>query len=456
MINRICIALVPVTSALCLHAQEMPPEPPPNILVIFVDDLGYETVGAYGGLEFETPQIDNMAHEGLMFSRAYTSPVCTPSRVSLHTSLYPTDHHESKVLPIHLGSKDVVDFETMPTFAQLFQANGYETSVTGKWQLAALAYHPDHPRTAGFDSWCVWQIWDGQKNEKTTRYWNPTLNRDGVLLQGQTLKASTMLPNGELLAEDTVVLDARDKFGPDVLDAYVKEKMTQATKEGKPFLILHNMMLPHQPLVPTPVDDEASLKSMIRYLDMMVGGLLEEVDRLGIRDHTYVFFIGDNGTESREPRQTLGGLVQGGKWTLNDGGTHVPFIVWGPDSIEKNSVNSTLVDITDVFPTVCDLAGIQIPEETLIRGYSLAPVITGKAERSPRQWTVMGIADDVAIYDGSWRYIKEGSKEILIDARNLPDEKIIDTETEESRAAKERLSYILSKLSPHSMPENQK
>jgi hypothetical protein len=100
------------------------------------------------------------------------------------------------VLPVHLGTDKAVDFRKMPTFAQQIRANGHRTSVTGKWQLATIEKHPGHIRDAGFDSWCVWQIW--KKGEKTDRHWNPTFNQDGAIRE-----------------------DIADRFGPDVLCDYV-------------------------------------------------------------------------------------------------------------------------------------------------------------------------------------------------------------------------------------------
>jgi arylsulfatase A-like enzyme len=120
-----------------------------------------------------------------------------------------------------------VDFRKFHTFAQQIRANGYATSVTGKWQLATLEKHPDHIRHPGFDSWCVWQIWkDGQK---TDRHWNATYNQDGMIRD-----------------------DIADRFGPDVLVEYVIAQMRDARSAGKPFLIVHNELLPHWPVVETP------------------------------------------------------------------------------------------------------------------------------------------------------------------------------------------------------------
>ncbi|GHC05801.1 sulfatase-like hydrolase/transferase [Cerasicoccus arenae] len=388
----------------------------PNFLIILADDLGYEGLGCYGGLSYETPELDVMAAEGLRFSRAYTSPVCSPTRVSLHTGLYTADHGQTDVLPVHVGTSKYVDFTAMPTFAQLFQADGYQTSTTGKWQLATLTEHPAHIANAGFDSWCVWQIWDGAA--KTSRYYNPYYNQDGAVRN-----------------------DIADEFGPDVMGQYVKGRMATANADGEPFMIVHNMVLPHSPIVTTPADKAVgrggSLGNMINYMDMLVGELLDEVETLGIRENTYVFFIGDNGTDTGATRQTVDGNVSGGKRDLSDIGTHVPFIVWGPSTIPVG-VENDLVDITDVFPTVCALAGVEIPSSIHYRGRSIAPQLEGR-EGMQREWVHQGIANGQSIFDGEWRLNKDGT---LLHSRDLPIETEVTTPTPESDAAREKLERV--------------
>lgn len=399
-----------------LHAQSRP-----NILIIFADDLGYEAVGAYGGLAYATPEIDTMASQGVTFTRAYTSPVCTPSRVSLHTGLYTSDHGWTDVLSVHTGTEEKVDFTALKTFAQLARGTGYATSVTGKWQLATYVHHPDHLTEAGFDSWCIWQIWSG--TEKTERYWDPSLNRDGVVLTG-----------------------LEDAFGPEVLKDYVIEKMTEARDAGEPFLIVHNEMLPHSPIVRSPDDlaegRSATLGNMIRYMDKLTGEILDAVDSLGIRENTYVFFIGDNGTDTGATRQTLDGAVSGGKRDLTDAGTHVPFIVWGPASLSKGKTVTELVDITDVFPTVCALAGITVPNDIPLRGRSIVPQMEGR-RGAPRHWVHQGISGQESIFDGEWRLRSDGE---LRDARSLPSEPVVASPTTDSSRARNRLSYLFSSL----------
>lgn len=413
----------------------------PNILLIFADDIGYEALNCYGGLDFETPHLNRMAKQGVRFSRAYTSPVCTPSRVSLHTGLYTTRHGHYDVLPVAQGTKEKVDFLKMPTFAQQIRANGYLTIVTGKWQLATLQHHPTHIKEAGFDSWCVWDIWrDGAKTE---RHWNPSFNQDGKVRE-----------------------DIAGLFGPDVLTEYVIQQMRAAKAAEKPFLIVHNELLPHWPVVETPDDKrlkrEPSLNNFIHYMDILIGKLLDETEALGIRENTYVVFMGDNGTwendvrnpklgqpgEKAHTRHTIHGAVNGGKFQLNDAGCHVPLIVWGPSSIPANSVCDDLVDIVDLFPTFCELTNSKIPETLRHDGRSIVPQIHGK-KGTLREWTHNALGKKQGgetLFDGEIRLFKNTGE--ALDARKLPFEEPADSNDDEVIQRKARLQQVFDKLLP--------
>ncbi len=440
------IATIVVTLFLVCQVEAKQPkvkQSKPNILFIYVDDLGYEGLGCYGGLDFSTPNLDQMALKGVRFSRAYASGVCTPSRVSMHTGLYSTRHRHMGVLPVHKGTKRIVDFNKMSTYAQLLRSNGYRTAVTGKWQLATLEAHPNHPRDAGFDSWCLWQVWltdpKTGKGRKTTRYWNPTYNLDGAVRK-----------------------DIANRFGPDVLVEYVIQKMTEAKVANEPFFILHNELMPHYPMVPTPDDRAASpqrsanLVNMVNYMDKLVKKLLDAVERLGIQENTYVIFMADNGTEERffknpkaghdseqaHTRHTKIGKVNGGKHTVTDGGTHVPMIWWGPDAIPKGTVCDDLVDIVDIFPTFCELGGVQIPEQTNLDGYSIVPQIHGLTGKK-HAYTHGASGAKEAIFDGQWRLKRTGE---LVDARNLPLEPLAKENDPEAKAARIRLRRIMQSI----------
>ncbi|QEG39061.1 sulfatase-like hydrolase/transferase [Roseimaritima ulvae] len=420
------ILLLVLLHAGSLHAQrESFGEPlgdeTPNILLLFADDLGYETLGCYGGKDFQTPHLDRLAGDGMRFTRAYTSPVCTPSRMSLYTGTYAARHGYYNVLPVHLGTKKAVDFRLrFTTFPQLLRAAGYATSVTGKWQLAALEFHPQHCRDAGFDSWCVWQIW--REGAKTTRYWNPCLNHDGRIRD-----------------------DIGERFGPDVLADYVIDQMKSAVAAGRPFYIHHNMMLPHVPIVDTPAERSsgraASLGGMIHYMDALCGRLIAAVDELGVGDRTYIIFMGDNGTDSRATRHTRAGAVSGGKRDLNDAGTHIPLIVRRPGTVAAGTVCQDLIDMADWFPTFCDLAGVTVPADVELDGVSFASRLSG-GEASPRQWVTAGIRNERSVFDGQWR-VRTGTDRI-IDARKLPQETVLEPVPAEAESPVKQLRSVLA------------
>ena len=399
-----------------------PEDPRPNILLIVADDLGYEKLGCYGNLNDITPNLDQMAREGTLFTRAYTSPVCTPSRMSIYTGTYAPRHKYNTVLPVHLGSKEFVDFKMQTTYAQLLRNEGYLTAVTGKWQLAALEFYPQHCRDAGFDSWFVWQIW--HNNEKTTRHWNSTYNHDGRIRK-----------------------DIDTRFGPDVITEYVINHMKKAKKSDKPFCIQHNMVLPHIPIIQTPEDKnlnrEGSLDNMISYMDAQIGILIDSLHALNLAANTLDLFAGDNGTDTVEPRITKSGIVTGGKGILNDGGTHVPLIAYWPGRVEPGKKADDLIDFADIFPSFCELAGVSIPDDLLVDGISFIDPLLGRGE-GKRKWITAAYRDDFIVFDGKWRVYHKDNK--LEDCRNLPDEERVDINSEEAKKALADLLPVLNSL----------
>ncbi|RCS41324.1 arylsulfatase [Bremerella cremea] len=350
------VGLLPLLSP--VPAQAASPRKP-NIVVIMADDIGYECLGCYGSKAYPTPNIDRLAAEGMRFENAHAQPICTPSRVQIMTGIYNNRNY------IQFGLLD----PQATTFANLLRDAGYETCIAGKWQLqGGLA----GPAKFGFDHYCLWQL-----TRRPSRYPNPGLEIDGKEVD---------FKNGE--------------FGPDVVSDYVCNFIE--TNQDKPFLVYYPMIAPHWPFLPTPDhpdwdptmwrDKETEpggfkgpeyWDAMVRYTDKMVGKVLNKLDELKLRENTLVIWTGDNGTYTSIVTPFQGRDYRGGKGSPKDNGTHVGFLASWPGKIEPGKVVEDLVDFSDVFPTVLEVAGLEVPDELKIDGVSLAPVFIGKQRKKP-------------------------------------------------------------------------
>jgi len=331
----------------------------PNIVVMLADDLGYECIGANGGTSYKTPVLDKLAAEGVLFEHGYAQPLCTPTRVQTMTGIYNVRNY------VRFGLLD----PKHTTFAQLLKKAGYATCVVGKWQLGGGYDGPGH---FGFDEYCLWQL-----NRRPGRYSNP-----GVEVNGKQVDYT------------------EGQYGPDVVSDYACDFMRR--NKDKPFCVYYPMILTHCPFGPTPDSPDWDPKSkgsrsykgdpkyfgdMVTYMDKMVGKLLAKLDALGVRDNTLVIFMGDNGTDKPVVSKMAGGKsVAGAKGTTTDAGTRVPLIASLPGAGAKAKLCRDLVDTTDILPTVCQYAGVEVPAELAIDGRSFLPQIRGE-EGNPREWT---------------------------------------------------------------------
>ena len=185
----------------CVDAQ---PSDRPNVILIMADDIGYESYGAFGGTSYQTPVLDRMAAEGMLFNHAYSNPVCTPSRVKIMTGLSNVRNYVSfSILK-----------KTEKTFGHMMQEAGYRTAIAGKWQLYGAEHYEDMirakgslPQDTGFDRHALWQV------EKIgSRYWGPTITIDGELKRF-----------GE------------DVYGPDIYTQFLLDRMEEYKDE--PFFL---------------------------------------------------------------------------------------------------------------------------------------------------------------------------------------------------------------------------
>jgi len=393
----------------------------PNILLILADDVGTEVLGCYGGTSYPTPRLDALAAGGLRFDHCYVMPVCHPTRTTLLTGRY----------PFRIGNPAWGSFpesEAGRTFAQRLKSSGYATAIAGKWQLAMLRDDPDHVARLGFEQSCVFGWHEGP------RYHAPMIYQNGVVRDG-----------------------TEDLYGPDVYTDFLIEFMAEH-RDG-PFLAYYSMALCHDVtddldhFVPFAFgkDRYDSYAEMAAAMDKRVGRLVDALDRLNLRERTVILFVGDNGTAKasiagvrdgklyRDPVQSEqnGRMIPGGKGELTDGGTHVPLIANWPGHIRAGATTDALVDASDFYPTLCELAGAEVAGR--IDGVSFASALTGGeglresayAERGAPNWWVR---------NQRWKLYNEGR---LFDLSTDSDEQRAipaDSDSPEARAARSLLT----------------
>ena len=346
----------------------------PNVVLILVDDLGYEALGAYGGVSYETPALDRLAASGVRFTHAYAMPLCSPSRLQLMTGRYNhRNYTEWGVLP-----PDEI------TFANLLKEAGYTTYVAGKWQLwgHTLLWDPEGPccpqqgqtpAEAGFDEYLLWFL-----DSKGSRYADPVLSATGR--ETETFEGA---------------------YGPDLLADFVVGAIeTQvAERPAQPFFVYYSMVLVHDPFLPTPdgpgwqgdrhAADPANFSDMVAYVDKIVRRILDTLEKQGVRDETLVLLTGDNGTPRAIVSELADGTrVPGEKSLSTDGGTRVPLLASWPGSVEAGRVSDALIDFTDFLPSLAEVAGAAVPDDREIDGRSFVPILRGDV-RETRQWVFM-------------------------------------------------------------------
>ena len=334
----------------------------PNILVILVDDLGKDWISCYGAEEVETPNIDALAKGGIRFENAYSMAQCTPSRVTFLTGQYPYRTGWVNHWDVPRWGVGYFDWDRYTTVAEVLKGAGYATAAAGKWQINDFRIAPDAMRKHGFDDWCMWTGFETGNPPSAERYWDPYINT----------------PAGSRTYEGA--------FGPDVYaDALIQ--FMKAHRE-EPMFLYFAMALTHGPLVATPAEPDAKgardkHKAMVRYMDLLVGRLVNALDELGLREDTIVIFTTDNGSAIGGTR--TGRKYDSGKAKKWERGVCMPFIANCPGRVPSGQVSDALTDFTDLLPTFADLAGAEISPD-VVDGVSIAPVILGQAADSERQW----------------------------------------------------------------------
>jgi len=369
---------------------------PPNIVLIYADDLGWRDLGVQGSTYYETPNIDGLAAQGMRFTNAYANaPNCAPSRAALmsgqyapRTGIYTVQSaargraEDRLLVPVENRTELALE---IPTLAEALRNTGYRTGHVGKWHLGGDGHAPTDQ---GFD-WAV--AGDARGGVQSHFYPYGTTNRVPGLAGGE---------EGEYLADRLVdeALGFIEEGGTQPFFLYLSHYSVHTPIQGLPQLVEQYRDKPA-----SDGHDNPEYAAMIHAVDEGVGRLLDTLDRLNLSDNTIVIFYSDNGGYG--PATTMSPL-RGSKGMLYEGGIREPLIVRWPGRVAPGSVSDESVIGTDFYPTLLELAGGTIPPGHRLDGRSFGPTLRDAAFEAPGRdlfWHFPAYLAADASVTGTWR-----------------------------------------------------
>lgn len=367
----------------------------PNVIIIFVDDMGYGDPSCYGGTMINTPNIDQLADEGIKFTSGYVaSPVCGPSRAGLLTGAYP---NRFGVYWNPQASKTLIP-ESQVLLPNLVRSAGYQSCVVGKWNVVNdVKKQSDEAHDIMYWEADYWPredhsyegVWGGWDSSKKGGKWGP--ERDG--------------------------------------DEYMTHRLTQhgvnfiEKNIDKPFFLYLAYNAPHSPLEAhkqykrqvSHLDNEALqiYAAMVLAIDEGVGRINETLVKHGLDKNTLVIFASDNGPaksgfkgyKKEWPEQILGsaGPLRSHKGQFYEGGIRIPFIMKWPDALAKNTQDDRAITTIDLYPTIAKLTGAKIPKSSVTDGVNVIPYLTKKLDKAIHQKLYWSDGKRGAIRDGDFK-----------------------------------------------------
>jgi len=408
----------------------------PNILVIVVDDLGMADLSLYGNGYPPTPNIDALGANGVVFTNAYvTSPVCSPSRAAILTGRYQQrfgfqyQMHERYLRNRmeYIGFKYVMDsYPWMPKWMddvpdkkamlkqgippseillpELLKAKGYKTALIGKWHLGSD--ESQVPCNMGFDyHFGFYASHTLYAYENTAGIHDQKIENDFTdphIWNGQRKGPHAIYQNCKEIEVNEYLTD---RFTDEVISYMNKQR-------SDPFFLYLSFNAPHTPLqAPTeymvpfshikdPV--KQTYFGMIANLDVNIGKVLNAIENFKLRENTLIFFISDNGG-AEYTHTTDNGNYKGGKITNLEGGIKVPFILSWPGMV-NSSIYSPMVSSMDIFQTIVEITGVELPEDRTFDGINLLPFINKEySENPPHEYLYWQRGFSKAIRNNEWK-----------------------------------------------------
>ena len=421
----------------CLPLLGTAKEHPPNVVLIFADDLGYGDLGCYGATKLKTPNIDKLAAEGRRFTDAHSAAaVCTPSRFGLLTGQHPFRANGGRGIwgPAPVTSPLLIPPDTL-TVADIFKEAGYATAVFGKWHLGFKTGRNDWqeplrpgPQDLGFDYYFGMPVVNSAppyvyvENDKIVGG-DPD---DPLVLAGRGAKDVT--PITPIKPEEAQrspnafrgAAAAHKLFNDYEVGTKLTEKATGWIKErgDKPFFCFLSTTAVHHPFTPAPrfqgSSDCGVYGDFVHELDWMVGEVMKTLEAQGVADNTLVLFTSDNGgmfnlggRAAAAEGHKINGELLGSKFGIWEGGHRVPFIARWPGKIEPGTVSDQLLCGVDLLASFAALTGKHLGDAERKDSINMLPALTGNPAAPLRSEMFMTPhkPSHMALRQGKWMYI---------------------------------------------------
>ena len=391
-------------AAATLAAQATPGKP--NIVLVLMDNLGWGELGVYGGGILRgapTPRLDKLAGEGLRLLNFNVEAQCTPSRAALLTGRYAIRTGNGSV-PLETPIYGLTQWEY--TMAEMLSDAGYTTAMYGKWHLGQTKGR--YPTNHGFGEWY------GIPNSSSDAFWpdNPRF-RPGA---HPFVKFTHILESRA--GEEPKEVKIYDRKARTMIDREITDRaigfMRRQTQSRKPFFLFLPYTQPHMPVTPEPEFQgktrNGDFADVLVQIDAYMGRLLDEIDRLGIRENTIFIFTSDNGAEATVPYHGFTGPWRGTYFTGLEGSLRAPFILRWPGKVPAGGVSNEIVHEMDLFPTFARIAGGKVPQDRVFDGVDQLDFFLGSKEQSNRESVVIYLANE--IYGVKWRNWKMVTREV--------------------------------------------
>ncbi len=331
----------------------------PNVLVILTDDQGWGDLSIHGNTNLDTPNVDSLARDGVLFDRFYVCPVCAPTRAEFLTGRY---HLRGGVHGVSTGAERLNLDEK--TIADTFKAGGYATGAFGKWHNGTQ--YPYHPNARGFNEFF------GFCSGHWGHYFDAEVEHNGQFTQGRG-------------------------YLPDEITDRAMDFMTANVEDDQPFFCYLPYNIPHTPFqVPDrfydkfrhlpiemkttnseqeDVERTRAALALCENIDWNVGRLLGKLDQLGIAEDTIVFYFGDNGPNGAR----WNGGMKGTKGSTDEGGVRVPGLMRWLKHIRPGRVIKEIAGGIDLLPTLAEMTDVELVNEKPLDGRSLKPLLINEA-----------------------------------------------------------------------------